>query len=70
MNFIPTNIFDTAMAFKVMDGTKELGQVWMRDAYWHALKAGEETIISGGRGFVAGRGYESRNAAAIALAAN
>lgn len=67
MKFTPIDMHDTVMAFKVNDGVKDLGQVWMRDLYWHGRKEGKDIVVSGGPGFERGRGYEDRNAAARAL---
>lgn len=68
MRFTPIDIPDTVMAYKVTDNGKDLGLVWLSDLYWHGRKAGKTEPVHGGDGFVRARGYESKNAAALALA--
>lgn len=69
MHFVITTIHNTVLAYSVSLDGKPLGQVFLRDEYWHARPAGRDALLSGGVGFVHGRGYEHRNKAATALAA-
>ena len=65
MNFILTDVPDTVVAYNVTHESKPIGLVFLRDLYWHGSSS--KGIVTGGNGFVHGRGYESQKAAATAL---
>lgn len=69
MRYVITTIPNTVLAYNVSLDGKPLGQVFLRDEYWHARPTGKDALFCGGPGFVHGRGYEHRDKAAAALAA-
>lgn len=68
MRYVITEIPDTVIAYNVQIGQNPIGQVYLRNEYWHARPDSAEKLAQGGEGFVHGRGYESRNQAGNALA--
>lgn len=67
MRFVMTEISNTVIAYNVHVNGGVIGQVFLRNEYWHARRADAEKLTQGGPGFVLGHGYESRDEAATAL---
>lgn len=62
-----TRIPGTVIAYDVRVNQKTVGQVFLRDEYWHAKGENTDKLARGGPGFVSARGYESRIEAGAAL---
>lgn len=67
MHFVMIEVPNTVIAHNVHVNGEIIGQVFLRDEYWHARRADAEKLTQGGPGFVPARGYESREQAATAL---
>ena len=68
MHFSVIQMSDTVIAYDVSLNGRPLGQVFLRDEYWHTRSGKTGNLTQSGAGFTLARGYESKGAAATALA--